>query len=230
MRDSHTIDPMWEPATPPGGKALRLLSGLASGVARRAAPHLFSWARGRSPAVVLAWGSRELRVGREGLAKRHREGAGWTDNPRANFNEGWRRGQALADARSKTDAVGQERDAARAELEKLRTELEELQTATMHPDAVLDLSPEALAAGVQKKMGIDAGAELDTDVPKDPDALKARLSAMRSMLQSLDDVSDWGLMEAVDDELYELHKAVEYKLRNHRASEAKAKLDDLFKS
>jgi hypothetical protein len=37
-------------------------------------------------------------------------------------------------------------------------------------------------------------------------------------------------MEAVDDELYELHKAVEYKLRNHRASEAKAKLDDLFKS
>ena len=230
MRDSETLDPMWETATPPGGKALRLLSRLATGAARRTAPHLFSWARGRSPAVVLAWGSRELRLGREGLARRRRAGAGWEDNPRSNYNEGWRRSQALAEARSRTEAVSQERDAARAELEALQNELEELRAESLHPDAALDLSPEALVAGVQQKMGIDVGAQVDGDVPQDPEALKARLTATRSMLQSLDDVGDWGLMEAVDDELYQLHKAVEYKLRNHRASEAKAKLDGLFKS
>ena len=228
MTETETIDPMWEAAAPPRGRTLRLLTGLAAGVARRTAPHLFSWARGGHPAVVLAWGSRELRVGRDGLTTRRRDGAGWEDNPRSNFNEGWRRSQVLAEARSRADEVRQERDAARVELEELRAELES--QGDSNPDAPLDLSPEALAAGVQKAMGIDMDAQRDVEVPQDPDALKARLKAMRSLLQSLDDVADWGLMESVDDDLYELHKAVEYKLKNHRASEAKAKLDDLFKS
>lgn len=229
MRPTETIDPMWEAASPPGGRAFRLLGGLAAGIARRTAPHLYSWARGRHPALVVSWGSRDVRIGRDGLARRPRTGDGWEDNPRANFNEGWRRSQALTEARSRTDEVRRERDEALTRLEELRAELEELQE-TSNPDARLDLSPEALAAAVQKTMGIEVGADADTDVPKDPEELKTRLTSMRSMLQSLDDVADWGLMEAVDDELYQLHKAVEYKLKNHRASEAKAKLDNLFKS
>jgi hypothetical protein len=59
--------------------------------------------------------------------------------------------------------------------------------------------------------------------------VKKRLVAVRTLLQSLDDVADFDLVEAVDEELYLLHKAVEYKLKNHKASEAKAKLHTLFK-
>jgi len=218
---------MWENASPPGGRAFRFAGGLLTGIARRAAPHLYSWARGRHPAVVLSWGSREVRLGRDGLLRRRREGDGWKDNPRANFNEGWRRSQALTEARARADEIRRERDEARSELQELREELDGLRS---NPDAELDLSPETLAAEVQRTMGIDVDAGTAGDVPKDADGLKARLVSMRSMLQSLDDVADWNLMEAVDDELYQLHKAVEYKLKNHRASEAKAKLDDLFKS
>jgi hypothetical protein len=227
MRTTETIDPMWDGDARPGpaGRALSLAFGVSAGAARRLFPHLFRWARGRHPDLVLAWGGREYRVSRGGLQGRQRTGPGWEDNPRANFNESFGRSQALASARDESAALRAQLEQAIADLEAAQRELDEHAHSNEEP---LDLSPEALAAAVQRTMGI--GEEPDPgDVPRDPDALKERLEGMRAVLQALDDVKDFDLVEAVDDELYQLHKAVEYKLKNHRASEAKARLDSLFK-
>ena len=85
----------------------------------------------------------------------------------------------------------------------------------------------ALKAAVEQKMGIVDAA--DAEISRDPDVIKSQMVTLRAALQALDDVKDWDVVEGIDDELYQLHKAVEYKMRNHKASEAKSKLDDLFK-
>ena len=91
-------------------------------------------------------------------------------------------------------------------------------------------SEAAMKAEVARTMGLEVDGGLDVEVPRDPESLKRDLAKVRAMLQALDDITDWDLLETADDELYKLHRAVEYKLRSHKTSEAKAKLKGLFKS
>ncbi len=249
MRETDPIEPTWEGdrVTSVPSRVVAGLLRVASGVARRATPHLHRWAAGQRPGLIVAWGPREYAVRGDGIARRRREEEGWSDNPRSNYNEAVERRQQReappAVDPTKVTALSDELSEVREQLKRaeanakgawtrVRKANAELKAArdAAPPEPGLDLSLEALQAGVAAKMGDDGGSDDGAEVSRDPDALKQELSRVRATLQALDDVQDWGVVEEVDDELYKLHKAVEYKLRNHKASEAKAKLDNLFKA
>ncbi|MCO4770311.1 MAG: hypothetical protein KDA24_09800 [Deltaproteobacteria bacterium] len=205
-----SLDPMWDPEpehTLRGGALVRVLGRLGKTVA----PHLVSWAAGMHPQLRVSWGATEYHVRRDGIAAMRRGEPGFEDNPRSNYNERLRKRQERA-ARVAPDPAPEPAPAAETESE----------TAPR-----VDLSEQALRTAVQAKMGREVAG--DTEAISDPDALKSTLAQVRASLHALDDVKDWGIVETLDDELYKLHKAVEYTMRNHKASEAKSKLDDLFK-
>ncbi len=158
------------------------------------------------PQVRVAWGSREYQLRQDGVATVRRAEPGFEDNPRSNYNDRLRKRQ--------------ERKAPPAPPKTPPTPEPEAKPA-------LDLSADALQAAVNQKMGLSDEASGETS--RDPEVIKSQMSSLRAALQALDDVQDWDVVEGIDDEMYQLHKAVEYKLRNHKASEAKSKLEDLFK-
>lgn len=252
MRETDGIEPMWEEPSEPGvgARVWGLALTVGAGAAKRLVPHLAGWARGMRPGLVVHWGSGEYNLGRRILSRRRAEGPGWDDNPRTNYNEAVRKRQER-DADKEIAAAKQALEAARAEIERLaqehkkaqanaksawtrvkkvNAELKEVKAATPAGAPALDLSEDAMKAEVAAAMGLESGSVDAGEVSRDPEALKGELAGIRTTLQALDDVEDWNLLEAADDELYKLHKAVEYKLRNHKASEAKAKLEGLFKS
>lgn len=219
MRDTTGLDPMWESGerSEAGSRLVRALGSVVRGAGKRIAPRVLSWASAQRPRLSLAWGRKVVHVRGDGVVTTRREGEGWGDNPRRNYNEAVQKRQ--------------ERAAATPPEEPAPEVVAPLEAAP-EPEAPVDLSLSALEAAVQKTMGLDQpseGSEGAAEVSRDPDVLKAQLVGVRSLLQALDDVDDWDLVEAVDEDLYQLHKAVEYKLRNHKASEAKAQLNDLFK-
>ena len=173
-------------------------------VARTVAPFLVTWARGMQPQVRVAWGSVEYQLRRDGVTAVRRDEPGFEDNPRSNYNDRLRKRQERK-APAEAPKPGPAPEAKPA----------------------LDLSADALRAAVNQKMGL--GEEPAGDTSRDPAVIKAQMATLRAALQALDDVKDWDVVEGIDDEMYQLHKAVEYKLRNHKASEAKSKLEDLFK-
>ncbi len=221
MRETDPIDPMWEGAgdVKPGPRlasaGVRRLGALAG----KLAPNVVSWASGMAPELRLSWGARVYHLRRDGMVSVRRAGEGYEDNPRRNYNDAVEKRQARA-AKVVEEAPPEPVAAPQPAPEP-------------EPSAapVVDLSAEAMAAEVQHTMGmsVDAEGSDPDDAPPTAESVKERLVAMRSLLQSLDDVGDYDLVEAVDEELYLLHKAVDYKLKNHKASEAKAKLDTLFK-
>ncbi len=91
----------------------------------------------------------------------------------------------------------------------------------------------SLEADVATRMGKKPESEAVTvtePVPRQSsEELQTELSRIRDILQNLDDVQDFELIKSLDGELYQLHRAVEYKMRTHKASEAKAELGKLFK-
>lgn len=217
MRNTETIEPMWEDdqRQESGSGLVRGLARLAGGVAGKVAPHLLNWASAQRPEVRVGWGLREYHLQREGVVSLRRQGEGWDDNPRRNYNEAVEKRQQRQAAREAAEAEAPPADA---------------EAPPAEPEAKLNFSAEALQSAVAEKMGISPGFADGGDAgSRDPEALKQRLADLRGLLQSLDDVADYDLVEAVDEELYQLHKAVEYKLRNHKASEAKAQLTNLFK-
>ncbi len=253
MRETDSIEPMWEDPgqTSVGARVWGLALTVSAGAAKRLVPHLAGWARGMRPGVVVQWGSGEYNVGRRIRTRRRAGGEGWDDNPRTNYNDAVRKRQDR-EAGKESAALQAELDAARAELEqiaaehkkaqsnaksawtrvkKANAEIKELKEATPEPPAApaMDLSEEAMKAEVGAAMGLETGSPEPGEVSRDPEVLIGDLAGVRATLQALDDVEDWNLLEESDDELYKLHKAVEYKLRNHKASEAKAKLEGLFK-
>ncbi len=175
-------------------------------VARTVAPFLVTWVRGMQPQVRVAWGSVEYQLRRDGVTSVRRDEPGFEDNPRSNYNDRLRKRQ--------------ERKVPPAPPKPAPAPAPEAKPA-------LDLSADALQAAVNQKMGLDQEASGETS--RDPAVIKAQMATLRAALQALDDVKDWDVVEGIDDEMYQLHKAVEYKLRNHKASEAKSKLEDLFK-
>ena len=89
MRDTEPLEPMWETNASPGvaNKLFFGGAGLAAAALRLVAPQLFRYASGQQPSVRFSWGSKEYRLGREGLESRRRSENGWGDNPRSNYND-----------------------------------------------------------------------------------------------------------------------------------------------
>jgi|GEM_PF-1579074 len=227
MRNTDDLDPMWEASR--GDKAAGPALKLVAGLTRRLVPHLHRFVAAQRPEVRMSWGIDQYRVGRDGLKKQRRVGPGWEDNPRNNYNVAVERRLKKAGDAAGIDGQGDE--AAVAALTAQASASDPSPEAKAPADdprdpATPDLSLAALEAAVSEKMGTDLEAE---EAPRDPDALKGRIDAMRALLADLDDVGDWDLLESVDNELYQLHKAVDYKLRSHKSSEAKAKLNAMFK-
>jgi hypothetical protein len=218
MRETDAIDPMWEGdgevEVEPGPRVAAAGVRAIGAIANRVAPFVVSWASGMSPELRLSWGARIYHLRRDGMVSVRRVGEGYDDNPRRNYNEAVAKRQERA---ARTEAVAPEPVAP--------------EPVAPEPPA-LDLSAATLAEEVAKTMGITADGPVSLghdEAPPNEDSVKKRLVAVRTLLQSLDDVADFDLVEAVDEELYLLHKAVEYKLKTHKASEAKAKLHTLFK-
>lgn len=240
MRDTSSLDPMWNPeGDARGGRIVRL----AGRVLGTVAPHLLRWAAGMEPELRVAWGASEYHLRRDGVVTVRREGDGYGDNPRTNYNERIRKRQErAANEASAADAGPSEAEEA-VDSEAPAPETADVVDAVDEPEAgdpgasgspvptepaeepKLDLSEAALRSAVAESMGGGAAGE----PIKDGDQLKEVLGRVRASLEALDDVKDWDTIETFDDELYKLHRAVEYTMRNHKASEAKAKLDNLFK-
>ena len=96
MRDVSSLEPQWEVDSEPGLRMRILLGGasIAARLIRGIAPQAFHFARGQRPSLSIGWGTREYRIGREGLERRRRSEAGWEDNPRSNYNEAVAKKQA----------------------------------------------------------------------------------------------------------------------------------------
>ncbi len=222
MRDTQGLDPMWEndAQRARGSRVIGVATGAVKAVASRVAPHLLNWASAQRPQVVVAWGLKEYRLRRDGIISGRREGPEWGDNPRRNYNEAVQKRQEKA-------AEAQPSEPPTAAVVDEGPPVPEPPVEEPASQSI-DLSAAALEAAVRGAMGI-SDSDDDEEISRDPIQVKEQLSAVRRLLQALDDVADYDLVEAVDEELYQLHKAVEYKLRNHKASEAKAQLNDLFK-
>lgn len=209
MRDTRPLDPMWDPEPESGPARGGAFVQGAARVLGAMAPALVTWVKGMRPQLRVAWGATEYHLQRDGLVATRRDGPGFEDNPRSNYNE------RVAKRQAKSPPPPASEPAPPAE-----------PAPEPAPAPKLDFSEAALRKAVDQTMGKD---DSEADLTSDPEALKAELARVRASLQALDDVKDWGAVAVLDDELYKLHKAVEYKMRNHKASEAKSKLDDLFK-
>lgn len=214
MRETDPLDPAWD-SVPRGGRLTRLLGRAAAAVA----PHVLRWGEGRAPELRFAWGERQWRVDRDGLRSALRQGAGWEGNPRSNYNERVRKQQERGESGAPKAAAAEPPTPHADNHQAPSTE------GATGDAASLGRLQATLGAEVARKMGIVESAAVAT-IPHGE--LKAEVVRLRDTLQALDDVADWDRIEAVDEDLYLLHKALEYKLRNHKASEAKARLNALF--
>ena len=92
---------------------------------------------------------------------------------------------------------------------------------------------EAMAAEVARRMGKRTDVEEEElEIPEElrnHEALAGEIARVRDLLQGLDDVEDFDLIQELSDDLYHLYKAVDYKIKLHHSSEAKAELGKLFK-
>lgn len=219
MRDVSSVDPMWKPGQDEDAPARGgfLVRGLGR-VVKTVAPFLVTWVEGMHPQVRVSWGSTEYHLRRDGIVAVRRDEPGFDDNPRSNYNDRLRKRQEKA---GRTQAAPAPAPAEAA------PEPEAPAPEAVAEKPTVDLSEAALQAAVEAKMGLGDAEAGETS--RDPEVIKGQMSTLRATLQALDDVKDWDVVEGIDDELYQLHKAVEYKMRNHKASEAKSKLEDLFK-
>ena len=106
MRETDSLEPMWEAEETPSLRA-RLLVGGAT-VAKTAlqwmVPQVFHFASGQQPALHFSWGPKEYRIGPEGLQSRRRSERGWEDNPRSNYNDAVEKKQKRANKPPNQDA------------------------------------------------------------------------------------------------------------------------------
>lgn len=71
-------------------------------------------------------------------------------------------------------------------------------------------------------------APRDDSLPRATDDVRALVQRMRDTLDNLDDVADYDVVGAVDDDLYQLWRELERKMQKHRQSEAKHQLKGMF--
>ena len=189
---------------------------------RRATPALYHFLAGKRPQLKVSWGRNELHLRRDGLVWIPRETAAPVIEvvPDAEVGE-------TAPIPFVPRRAGEQDD----DPHMFRTPREGL--ADVDTDGPLDLEAAALEAEGKRRMGMreddEEAAQVLTPELKSAEALNAEIARIRDVLQALDDVEDHALINELDDELYQLYKAVDYKMRRHHASEAKVELGKLFK-
>lgn len=93
MRESSPIEPMWEaegqgaPPSGPGSSVLRTAARFAGRVARTLNPPLHRWLIGKAPTLRISWGPNDYELRPDGVVTHRRDGEGWGDNPRSNYND-----------------------------------------------------------------------------------------------------------------------------------------------
>ncbi len=189
---------------------------------RRTTPALYEFLAAKRPQLKIAWGRSEIHLRRDGLVRITRERPAPVielvpDRPEREGPSGpfipRRAGEQHGDEH----------------MFRVPTEgLEGVDTS-----APLQMDEGSMEADVKRRMGMRPDDEqvlaaLAED-ERSAEALNAELARIRDVLQALDDVEDHDLIKELDDELYQLYKAVDYKMRRHHASEAKAELGKLFK-
>ena len=189
---------------------------------RRTTPALYEFLAAKRPQLKLAWGRSEVHLRRDGLVRIPRE------RPATVI-------ELVPDRGDRGDTTGPfiprregEQDGDRHMFRVPPEGLEGVDTSSP-----LEMDAESMEADVKRRMGMRPDAEeaslsLSED-ERDAEALNSELARIRDVLQALDDVEDHDLIKELDDELYQLYKAVDYKMRRHHASEAKAELGKLFK-
>ena len=207
-----------------GPPVTRLARAAASGrmglrLLRRTSPALFHFLAAKRPQLRMAWGRNEVHLRRDGIAVIPRDPADRPPIETTAEPATTPRGPFIPRHAGEQDGDEQ----------MFRTPVEGLEGAD--EGAPLEMDTDAMQAEVQRRMGMRPDKESDFELPenlRDPEALNAELARVRDVLQALDDVDDHALITQLDDELYQLYKAVDYKMRKHHRSEAKAELGKLF--
>lgn len=65
--------------------------------------------------------------------------------------------------------------------------------------------------------------------PQTTESFRDLIETLRKALLKLDEVQDYSLIEAVDNDMYQLWKELERTMQHHRRSEARFQLKDMFR-
>lgn len=71
--------------------------------------------------------------------------------------------------------------------------------------------------------------EKSAHLPRNEEEVRTLVARLRAVLGNLDDVKDFETVGKIDEELYQLWRELERKMQNHRQSEAKHQLKDMFR-
>jgi len=187
---------------------------------KRTSPAVYHFLRAKRPQIRFRWGRHEWHVRRDGLVQIERPEEG------AILDAG--DGGAGPDGLPFVPRKAGEQE---ADPYLFRTPDEGVEVAD--PDEPVELDEEAMAAEVARRMGKRTDVEEEElEIPEElrnHEALAGEIARVRDLLQGLDDVEDFDLIQELSDDLYHLYKAVDYKIKLHHSSEAKAELGKLFK-
>ena len=183
---------------------------------RRLSPALLNFLLAKRPQMRMAWGHNEVHLRRDGLVVVPRETAPIREDSVVGPG-----------ATKRASTAGRPPQSADDRGFMFQTPDEGIEV----DGRPLAMDRDSLDAEVKERMGERAAPEiepLDEDL-RDAQTLNTELLRIRDILQALDDVEDHELIGALDDEMYKLYKAVDYKIRRHHSSEAKVELGKLFK-
>jgi hypothetical protein len=219
---NETRDDEWADLPAPQLARAAALGRVGLRALRRATPALYHFLAGKRPQLKVSWGRNELHLRRDGLVWIPRETVAAVIEVVP---------EVETDAAPPLPFVPRRAGEQNDDPHMFRTPSEGLDE--VDTDGPLDLEAGALEAEVKRRMGMreddEEVAQVLTPELKSAEALNAEIARIRDVLQALDDVDDHALINELDDELYQLYKAVDYKMRRHHASEAKVELGKLFK-
>ena len=205
-------------------KLLATVGRVGLGGFRRVTPTLFHFLAAKRPQLRMAWGRSEVHLRRDGLVVIPRPAV--AAEPEA---EDAPSAQTAPPPPSITGFVPRRAGDDAEDPFMFRTPDEGVEV----DDRPLAMDAGAMEAEVHERMGERPDVDPETlEIPEEfrnAEALGPEFVRIRDLLQSLDDVEDHELIAQLDDELYKLHKAVDYKIKRHHASEAKAELGKLFR-
>lgn len=239
IRDTSSLNRPWEDERPAplliraAARAHRTLGR----VARQVSPHWARWAEGMSPELEFGWGGRVWALRRGEVTWRAREGEGFGDNPRRNYNEAVERRQQRVARKASASEDEMPSSPAPSMADEVSEEgadvAIEVSTSPATPEAVDQPAPAAmdqaaLEREVQERMG--RGGAKAAEVALTEAGLASSVGELQRHLQAVDDVEHFDLIEDADEQLYQLWKALDYTLKNHKAAEAKVKLQRMFDS
>ncbi len=188
---------------------------------RKLNPPLYEFLAAKRPQVRFSFGRSEVHLRRDGLVVIDRE-ASTVDVPL----------EAAVVSEDSPASPFTPRQAGEQDDDQylFRTPEEGYGDVDLSTPAALDTS--SMEAEVKERMGERADVEEgDLEIPeelKNAESIAAEVQRVRDLLQGLDDVEDHDLIKDLNEELYQLYKAVDYKLKRHHSSEAKAELGKLF--